>query len=149
MNEKSILIVDDDKLILQSLRAILEREGYRVDTAETGRDAIEKSKGQFFNLALLDFRLPDMKGTDLLTSMHETIPRMVKIMFTGYPSLENAVDSVNLKADFYFIKPVKHEELLNVIRKKLREQEEAEKMDEAKVASWIETRSQKLGFKPK
>ena len=56
MMKKRILIVDDDKPLLTSLTKILEREGYEVDTAETGKEAIEKSKTQFYNLALLDLR---------------------------------------------------------------------------------------------
>jgi len=58
----SILSVDDDRAILQTLKAILESRGYVTDTAETGGEAIEKSKSKFFSLALLDIRLPDMEG---------------------------------------------------------------------------------------
>ena len=148
MEKKTILIVDDDETILESLKALLEREGYIVDTVETGHEAIEKSERQFYNLALLDIRLPDMEGTELLTEMRKHTPRTVRIMLTGYPSLENAVESVNLRADAYLIKPVKREELLKVIRKKLREQEEADRMSEEKVAEWIENRARKLGLKP-
>ena len=148
VDKKSILIVDDDKAILESLKTILVLEGYSVDTAETGREAIEKSKEKSFNLTLLDIRLPDMEGTSLLTAMHQTTPRMMKIMVTGYPTLENAVESVNQRADAYLIKPVKREKLLKVIADKLEEQEEAVKMGEEKVAEWIETRATKLGLKP-
>src|SRR3989337_1725260 len=105
--KKSILIVEDDKAIIKSFKDILQSEGYSVDTAETGREAIQKSKAQFYNLVLLDIKLPDMEGTQLLTTMHETLPKMVKIMVTGYPSLENAVEALNLGADAYVMKPIK------------------------------------------
>ncbi|MFQ5712375.1 MAG: response regulator [Candidatus Geothermarchaeales archaeon] len=72
-----------------------------VDTTETGREAIEKSEAQFFNLALRDIKLPDMEGTKLLTKMHRTTPWMVKIMVTGHAILENAVEALNLRADAY------------------------------------------------
>ncbi len=144
MEEKSILIVDDDQAILRSLRAVLESEGYSVDTAETGREAVEKTEERYFNLALLDIKLPDMEGTELLTKLKDTTPRMMKIMLTGYPSLENAMESVNLKADAYLKKPVKYRRLLKVVEEKLKEQEEAESMSEEKVADWIETRARKL-----
>ena len=146
MNEakKSILIVEDDKAILKSLKDILQSEGYSVDTAENGREAIQKSKEKFFNMALLDIRLPDMEGTKLLTLMHEDLPKMMKIMVTGYPSLENAVEALNLGADAYVMKPIKPEKLLALIKEKLEKQREAEKMTEGKVTKWIKTRARKL-----
>jgi len=142
--EKKILVVDDDKAILKSFKSILESEGYIVDTAETGLEALEKTEAQFYNLLLLDIKLPDIEGTELLIEMHEYTPRMMKIMVTGHASLENAVESLNLGADGYIIKPVKPEELLRVVEEKLREQEEAEKMSEEKVAEWIQHRIRKL-----
>jgi DNA-binding NtrC family response regulator len=142
--KKSILIVEDDKAILKSLKDILQSEGYSVDTAETGREAIQKSKEKFFNMALLDIRLPDMEGTKLLVTMHENLPKMVKIMITGYPSVENAVESLNRGADAYIMKPVKPEKLLALIEEKLEKQSQAEKMTEKKVVDWIKTRARKL-----
>ena len=146
MNEekKSILIVEDDKAITKSLKEVLQLEGYSVDTAETGREAIEKSEAQFYNLALLDIKLPDMEGTKLLTTMHENTPKMVKIMITGYPSLENAVEALNHGADAYVVKPVKPEKLLALIEEKLEKQGQAEKMTEEKVVDWIKTRASKI-----
>lgn len=64
-------------------------------------------------------RLPDMEGTELLTKMHRDTPKMMKIMITWYPPLENAVEAVNKGADAYIIKPVKLEEVLKVIEEKL------------------------------
>ena len=141
---KNVLAVDDDETILKSFKAILQARGYNVDTAKTAKEAIEKSEETFYNLALLDIKLPDMEGTKLLTKMHETTPRMMKIMVTGYPSLENAVEALNLGADAYVIKPVKPEELLEVVKTKLEEQEEVERLGEEKVTEWIRTRIQKL-----
>ena len=144
MKKASILIVDDNEGILETLSAILEERGYSTDTAKNGREAIEKSKTNFYNLALLDIRLPDIEGTKLLTKMKETRPKMVKIMITGYASLENAVEALNLGADAYVMKPVDPENLLMVINEKLKTQREAEKMNEEKVTEWIETRARKL-----
>ncbi len=141
---RRILIVDDDEAILESLRAILELKGYRVDTAKSGWEAIEKSKANFYNLALLDIKLPDMEGTDLLVKLHGSEPKMMKIMLTGFPSLENAVRALNLGADAYLMKPINPKELLKVIEDKLREQWEAEIMSEERVREWIETRLRKL-----
>jgi len=144
MKKANILIVDDNEGILETLSAILEERGYHTDTAKNGIEAIEKSKTNFYNLALLDIRLPDIEGTKLLTKMKETRPKMVKIMITGYASLQNAVEALNLGADAYVMKPVDPENLLRVINEKLKAQREAEKMSEEKVAEWIETRARKL-----
>ncbi len=141
---KSILVVDDDKTILKSLGDVLRSEGYFVDTADSGLEAIEKSEAKFYNLALLDIKLPDIEGTDLLVKMHESLPRMMKVMVTGYPELENAVESLNKGADAYLMKPVNPDKLLEVVQEKLVEQEEAEKMSQEKVKKWIETRVRKL-----
>jgi len=144
VKRKSILIVDDDEAILNSLRDILQPRGYGIETAETGREALERSEARFFNLALLDIKLPDMEGTELLTRMHRETPRMMKVMVTGHPSLENAVEALNLGADAYIIKPVDPDELREVVEEKLREQEEAERMSQEKVTEWIEDRIRKL-----
>jgi DNA-binding NtrC family response regulator len=130
--QPSILIVEDDANIRKTIKTILQQKGYNTDTAKNGQEAMQKSKAKFFNLALLDIKLPDMEGTKLLTTLHEDLPKMVKIMVTGYPSLENAVEALNLGADAYVIKPVKPEELLALIKEKLEKQREAEKMTEKK-----------------
>lgn len=138
--EKSILVVDDDETVLLVFKEILLSEGYRVDTAETGAEAIEKSKTRYYNLALLDIRLPDMSGTELLTKMHRVGPKMVKIMVTGYSSLDYAVEAVNMGADAFLTKPVKPESLLKVVEEKLEEREEADRMTKGNVTKYVETR---------
>jgi len=143
-NKANILIVEDDTNIRETLSSILQQNGYSTDTAENGYEAIQKSQTKFFNLALLDIKLPDMEGTELLTTMHENVPKMAKIMITGYPSLENAVEAVNLGADAYVIKPVKPEKLLLLIEEKLEKQRTADKMTEEGVTEWIETRARKI-----
>jgi len=143
-DKASILIVEDDASIRETLSTILQQKGYNTDTAKNGQEAIQKSKAKFFNMALLDIKLPDIEGTKLLTTMHENLPKMIKIMITGYPSLENAVEALNLGADAYIIKPVKPEKLLTLIEEKLEKHSQAEKMTEEKVTEWIKTRALKL-----
>ena len=142
-----ILVVDDDESIRKTLRAILEEKGYVVDTAENGKEAIEKSKTKFYNLALVDIRLPDLEGTKLLAAIHETTPKMVKIIITGYPSLQNAIEAVNKGADAYVIKPFNMESVLNTIKEHLKKQQEAKKYSEEKVTEFIETRVRELEAK--
>jgi two-component system response regulator HydG len=133
--------VDDDKQVLNAFKQTLELEGYDVDTTETGREAIEKSNTNTYNLALIDIRLPDMQGTELLTTMRETTPKMRKMIVTGYPSQNNAIEAVNKDADAYLIKPILDVNvLLNLIKEQLKKQDEERKYDEKKVAEFIESR---------
>lgn len=144
MDKKKILIVDDDRTILTSFSEILQSKGYSIDTAESGTEAISKTEKDYFNLVLLDIKLPDMEGIDLLNSIRETNPRMMKIVVSGYASLENAVAALNRGADAYLIKPVDPEELVRIVGEKLKKQENAGNMSQEKVSEWIESRVRKL-----
>ena len=139
-----ILVIDDDESVRKVLVTALEDEGYAVDTAETGGEAIRKSNANFYNLALVDIRLPDMEGTWLLSEMKESTPKMVKIIVTGYPGLENAVDAVNRGADAYVVKPFKMENLLATVKEHLKKQEAERKDSEEKVKEFIEARAAKI-----
>lgn len=101
-----------------------------MDTAENGRQALQKTAQNFYNLALIDIRLPDMEGTELLTTLKPTTPRMIKIILTGYPALKNAVAAINKGVDYYIVKPIDTPELLRVIREAV--QRRAEYGDEAR-----------------
>lgn len=147
MEGTRILVVDDEEGIRKSLKAVLEEEGCLVDTAENGQEAIARSKTTFYNLALVDIRLPDMDGVELLTSMSQTAPKMAKIIVTGYPSLDNAIQAVNKGADSYIVKPFTMEHLLNAIKEHLRRQQEAAKYSEEKVKEYIESRTKELDTK--
>jgi DNA-binding NtrC family response regulator len=120
---KSILVVDDDPNICKVLAANLKAKGYVVKCANAGEKAIEMSKDEHFNLALIDIRLPDMEGTQLLSQLRGTIPKMMKIIITGYPSIDNAVEALNKGADAYIIKPLDMEKVMKVIDEKLKIQE--------------------------
>lgn len=119
-HKKNILIVDDDKYILNIFSRILQKQGYNVDTVETGQEAIEKLDTQEYNLALIDVKLPDTNGTDLLAKIHTTKPEMIKIVITGFPSLEDATKVMDQGATAYLVKPVKSEELVKIIAEKLK-----------------------------
>ena len=143
-NPARILVVDDDESIRKALATILQDEGYIVDTAEDGKEAIEKAQSKFYNLALIDIRLPDMEGTSLLAAMKETTPKMVKIIITGYPTLHNAIEATNKGADAYILKPFNVDSVLNTIKQHLKKQQEAKKYSQEKVADFIETRGKEL-----
>jgi DNA-binding NtrC family response regulator len=139
-----ILVVDDDESVTRTFKIILEENGYIVDTAENGKEAIEKSNKNFYNAAFIDIRLPDMEGTQLLTAMKETTPKMVKIIITGYPALQNAMDAVNKGADAYVLKPPKMKELLNTLKEHLQKQKEEKSYSEEKVAEFIQRRANEI-----
>jgi len=140
----SVLIVDDDAGIRKTLSKILEKEGYLVETVENGQQAIKASNKRFFNVALIDIRLPDMEGTKLLERLKEHEPKMVKIIITGYASLQNAIEAVNKGADGYVLKPFDATELLAMIEKHLEKQRESMKYGEKKVTEFIETRVKQI-----
>jgi len=136
-----ILVIDDDENVRKGLALALKERGYVVDVAKDGKEAVEKSEAAFFNLALIDIRLPDMDGIELLTALRDTIPKMIKIIVTGYPSLENAIKAVNKGADGYILKPVDMDRLVSTIERHLRRQQEAREYSEEKVKEYIETRA--------
>ena len=136
-----ILVIDDDRVIRQTIAVTLEDEGYTVDTAENGREAIEKANANFYNLAIVDWRLPDFEGTKLLQKLKETKPKMAKIMLTGYPSMNNAIEAVNERADAFLTKPVAIDKLLAKMKELLELQEEENKYGQAKVAEFIQART--------
>ena len=119
------LIVDDDHEVRSMLTSILEDEGYLVETAENGKKAIFLCEKAPFDVALIDIELPDIKGTDLLAILKEKQPKMVKIIITGHPSIENAAKSVNEKADGYITKPFNVQELMGMIKKLIEEKSNA------------------------
>ena len=145
MGERArILVVDDDESVRKVLATILEEEGYAVDTAKNGRETIKKSKVKSYNLALIDIRLTDMEGTKLLTKVKDTSPKMRKIIITGYPSLQSAIETINRGADAYILKPFEMDKVLEIIRDQLKKQQEEKKYAQEKVREFIETRVREL-----
>jgi DNA-binding response OmpR family regulator len=122
---KRILIVDDDRSILRTLKRVLEKNGYTVDTAETAKEALDKLTNNHYDLALVDVILPDMKGTDLLIKAKNELNQTVKFIITGYPSAEVGAKARDLGAEAFILKPVKMPELLSIIRVFLNEGEES------------------------
>jgi DNA-binding NtrC family response regulator len=131
LNE-SILVVDDDAEVRKTLSLILSKEGYSVETVENGKQATRISEKSRFDMALIDTKLPDMEGTELLHRLKENQPHMVKIIITGFPTLENAMEAVNEGAAGYILKPFDVEKLLEMIRKHLKRETDEH------VSNWME-----------
>lgn len=123
MSEKNcILIVDDDEGVRKSLTLILRKKGYLVESAATGKEALAIAQGMPVNLTLLDVKLPDIMGTQLLAPLKQTNPDMSVIMITGFASVENAVQSLSTGASAYIIKPIDLDDMLARIKTTLDQQ---------------------------
>ena len=119
----SALIVDDDAEVRRMLTSILENDGYSVEAVDNGRQALKTCEQLPFDVALVDINLPDVKGTELLHELKRMQPRMVKIIVTGEPSIENAVKALYEKADGFITKPFDPQELLDTVRKLIGEKQ--------------------------
>ncbi|HPT96452.1 MAG TPA: SpoIIE family protein phosphatase [Armatimonadota bacterium] len=118
----NILIVDDEEYARTTLMDVLEEMGYRVQGAGTGAEALALARATLFDIALLDLRLPDMKGTDLLTQMKSICPETACIMVTAYASLDTSLYALNQGASGYVQKPFEMPEIIRVIREQIEKQ---------------------------
>ena len=119
-NFKTVLVVDDDKSILRTFTRILQKAGYSTQTAENGKEALDKIQARNYDAALIDVVLGDSNGLDLLPKIEENSPKTVKIVVTGSDSTEKRDEACRNGADAYLTKPVNPEILLDVFAEKLR-----------------------------
>ena len=134
-------MIDDDESICETLKVIFERNSaFRVDVANSAADAIKLSKMKTYNAAFIDIKLPDMSGVELLSKLRDTVPRMIKIMITGYASLDNAIEALNQGADAYIRKPFRPDELLVTLRGKLEAQMDELMMTQERISDFIKER---------
>ena len=117
MDKIRVLIVDDEVQLTQAFKKKLEREGFAVCTVPSAKDVFPLLKKQTFDVGVLDIKLPDMDGIDLLSRLKETEPNFEIVMLTGHASVDTAIKSMKLGAYDYLIKPCKISELGNVILK--------------------------------
>jgi DNA-binding NtrC family response regulator len=112
----SVLIIDDEAAIRESLETLLEFEGYSVESAETGEEGLAKLAERPFDLALLDFALPDRNGLEILADIRARDPQLAVIMITAYGTLDNAVRAMQKGATNFIQKPWDNEKLLADVR---------------------------------
>jgi len=122
MKEKSILVIDDDKIILDSLCEFLSLEGFRTDGAETLKGALAKLNEENYSLVIADVNLPDGDGLELLDIIRRKYPQTVVIVITGYGTIESAVRAIKLGAYDYLTKPIIDDELRLVIERAIKQQ---------------------------
>ncbi|MGA9811757.1 MAG: sigma-54 dependent transcriptional regulator [Terriglobales bacterium] len=112
----SVLIIDDEAAIRESLETLLEMEGYEVQSAATADEGLTRIGDRAYDLVLLDLALPDRNGIDLLAELHGHNPQLAVIMITAYGTVENAVKAMQAGATNFVQKPWDNEKLLADIR---------------------------------
>ncbi len=130
---RRILVIDDERPILMTLGALLERHGYQVDTAPTASQGFKLLKSNCPALVLLDLQLPDAEGLEMLDRIKTELPDMQVIILTAHDSLHNAIESIKRGAYHFISKPYAPEELLSLVEKALEKQflvREAEELRE-------------------
>ncbi len=144
----SILVIDDNENICRSLELVFGNKGYSTKSACTGAEALEKVDKEEFDIALLDIRLPDIKGTELLRELSRKNPKMDIIVITGHASVNDAVETLTSTATDYIIKPLDMDNVLNTVastfeKKRLvqekREAEEALRNSEQRFRSIVDS----------
>ena len=111
----SILIVDDEQAIRESIHMLLQGEGYDCTHAENGKEAIRKACSEFYNLIILDLHLPMFNGLEVLKKIRECSSDTVILIITCYSDIEQAAEALLLGASRMMLKPIDFEELLEII----------------------------------
>ncbi len=122
MSLVKILVVDDEINLLESLGDLLKKKGFFVGTAKNGLEALERFKEHFFDIAIVDLKMPKMGGEKLLEIIKERYPQTVVVILTGYGTIRSAVTAMQKGAYDYLIKPCMPDEVLRIISKITEEQ---------------------------
>ncbi|HPP80553.1 MAG TPA: response regulator, partial [Deltaproteobacteria bacterium] len=134
--QKTILVVDDELGIRESVRKILEKEGYQVKTASNGDEAFRIIRSEQIDLLVTDIRMAGMDGLELLKVCKSVSPYTEVIMITGYASVDTAVESLKQGAYDYITKPFKKADILKAVSKAIEKQ--VLSMDNARMKERIE-----------
>jgi two-component system, NtrC family, nitrogen regulation response regulator NtrX len=116
MKNKSILIVDDELSIRVSLKRMLEKEKFQVETADNGSIALKKLANHQYDIVLTDIMMDDLSGIKLLHNINEMYSDVLVILMTGYASITSAIDALRLGASDYIIKPCSKKKILFSIK---------------------------------
>ena len=117
--KEKILIVDDEKIVRESLFHWFEEEGYCVDTSETGEEALKKFEKGKYDLFLLDMKMPGMNGLELLKKIKDADPDSIVILITAFASVPSAITALKDGAYDYVTKPIDPDELAHLVKKAL------------------------------
>jgi DNA-binding NtrC family response regulator len=122
MNQKNILVIDDDKIILDSLCEFLSLEGFQTSGAETLKGALAKLEQEHYSLVITDVNLPDGDGLELLDIIRENHPQTVTLVITGYGTIESAVKAIKQGAYDYLTKPIIDDDLRLAVERAIKQQ---------------------------
>jgi two-component system NtrC family response regulator len=117
MEPSKIIIIDDEPVVCEGCCLVLSEKGYSVDTCQTGREGLDSLLGGKYDLALLDLKLPEMDGMDILRIVKKDKPDVYIIVMTGYSTVKNAVEAMKLGAYDYLAKPFSDDELILAVEK--------------------------------
>jgi DNA-binding response OmpR family regulator len=106
-----ILVMDDEENLAKGLKMVLTEEGYAVDVARTGQDALDSFTREQFDLLVADLRLPDINGMDVIRTVKQKWPETGVIVITGYATVRSAVDAMKLGTYDYLPKPFTDDEI--------------------------------------
>jgi len=118
---KSILIVEDEETLRESIKRIFTKEGYAVETAESAEKGLELLATAVYDVIISDIILPGMDGIEMLGKVREQIPDQIVIIVTAYASLDTSVKALRAGAYDYIMKPIIHEEIKQIVRNALRQ----------------------------
>jgi len=116
---KRILLIDDDETILIPFQHILQDEGYQVDTASNGHEALEKVGETEYQMVISDIKLPDVHGIEVAGKIREQYRDTRLIIITGFPDLADSLETIDLGIDEILIKPIKPDELLRAVKESI------------------------------
>ena len=117
---RRVLVVDDEAVVASSMRRSLNRRGFRVDEAFSGNDALNRILNEMYDLVLLDMRMPDSSGLELLPTIKRHRPKLPVVMVTGYASVDTAVEAIQRGASDYLAKPFTPDELYAAANRAIR-----------------------------
>ena len=136
-----ILVVDDERGMREFLNIMLQKEGYGVTSAGSGKEALEYISQKTFDIVITDIRMPDITGIDIIKTVKESTPETIVIMITAYASTETAVEAMKQGAYDYITKPFKIEEIKLIVRNALekRRLREENLILKKKIEEWTAT----------
>ncbi|MCE1189158.1 MAG: response regulator [Ignavibacteria bacterium] len=145
-----ILVVDDEEALRTAVRRILEMEGFEVKEAHNGSEGISFGTTTEYDLALIDLKMPDRNGIEVLKEIRHTFPNTVCFMATAYASYETAVEATKLGADGYILKPFSPDELINQLNSGIRKRKlllETERLKKEREESLLEVAFERTRLK--
>jgi DNA-binding NtrC family response regulator len=116
---QKIIVIDDEKIVCDMAKKILENEGYEVETYINSQNALERIRQQPFDLVITDLKMENVSGMDILREVNKLYPQTKVIMLTAYATLDATIEAIRERIYDFFPKPVKIEELKNSVKKAL------------------------------